>query len=185
LNKLFSEVLQTEAKERGLSPNDVARLFSLSRKVGEIESNNIASRTQGDTSDGIGRGKYQFESAKGSNAAKTAANRLIQWEDKHKTLDLSQEERAELSKDSPDFSKLSEDAQDALFIINLSVAEGVPLTDIAKGNIDEKEAWIRYHWAGSEDQRLSKEQMWDSRFSEKAQISKRAQIAKTFPEALL
>ena len=184
MSKLFSEVLRTEAKARDLNVDDVARLLSLSRKVGEIESNNIPTRTQGDSAAGIGRGKYQFEGEAGSNAAKTAANRLLQWESKHKSLDLSKEERTELLKNSPDFSKLSEDAQDALFIINLSIADGVPLTDIAKGDIDEKEAWVKYHWAGSEDKRPSKEQMWDSRFSEEAQLAKRANTAKTFMDAI-
>lgn len=184
MSKLFSEVLRTEAKERDLNADDVARLLTLSRKVGEIESNNIPTRTQGDSAEGIGRGKYQFETEKGSNAARTAANRLLQWESKHKSLDLSKEERTELLKNSPDFSKLSEDAQDALFIINLSIAEGVPLTDIAKGKISDKEAWLAYHWAGSEDKRASKEQMWDSRFSEQAQLDKRANTAKTFVDAL-
>lgn len=184
MSKLFSEVLRTEAKARDLNADDVARLLSLSRKVGEIESNNIPTRTQGDSAKGIGRGKYQFEGKAGSNAAKTAANRLLQWESKHKSLDLSKEERTELRKNSPDFSKLSEDVQDALFIINLSIADGVPLTDIAKGVIDEKEAWIKYHWAGNEKQRPSKEQMWDKRFSKEAQLAKRANTAKTFPSAL-
>ena len=184
MSKLFSEVLRTEAESRDLNADDVARLLSLSRKVGEIESNNIPTRTQGDSDKGIGRGKYQFEGEGGSNAAKTAANRLVQWEEKHKSLDLSKKERAELLKNSPDFSKLSEDAQDALFIINLSIAGGVPLTDIAKGNIAEKEAWIKYHWAGKEEERPSKENMWDARFSEKAQLAKRANTAKTFVDAI-
>ena len=184
MSKLFSEVLRTEAKARDLNVDDVARLLTFSNRVAEIESNNIADRTQGDSEKGIGRGKYQFENAGGSNAAKTAANRLAQWEEQHKFLDIPKEDRVELGKDSPDFSKLSEDTQDALFIINMSIADGVPLTDIAKGKVSDKEAWIKYHWAGDPSKVSAKESMWDTRFNPQEAVAKRAKTAKTFVSAL-
>jgi hypothetical protein len=92
---------------------------------------------------------------------------------------ITTERRRRRKKVSPDFSVLSEDTQDALFLINLSVAPNVPFTDIAKGKIPQKEAWIKYHWAGSEDEAASKSKMWDMRM-----IKNKAKQAKTFIESL-
>jgi len=183
MSSITNKVLKVEADSRKLGEAELTNLLGFARKVGEIESNNIPDRKQDDSEKGIGRGKYQFEGKGGSNAAKTAANRLKQWENKNEALPIPKADRVELSKDSPDFSKLSEDTQDALFFINLSVGEGIPFTDIAKGKVSNKEAWLKYHWAGSDEDRPAKESMWDSRFNNS--LLKRAQAAKTFPEALM
>lgn len=179
MSNVLDVVIEKEAKGRELNNEDISNIRSFMRNVGEIESNNIPDRYQADREDSAGRGKYQFENDKGSNAAKTAANRLSQWEKQNGKLELSKEEREELSKPSPNFAKLSEDAQDALFLINLSVAPNVPFTDIAKGKIPQKEAWIKYHWAGSEKEVGEKERMWDMRM-----LKNKAKQAKTFISSL-
>ena len=175
----LDQVLGIEAKKRQLDDKDLINLKSFMNNVGEIESNNIPDRYQNDSEDSAGRGKYQFENEKGSNAAKTAANRLAQWEKANGELDISKKEREELSKPSPNFAALSEEVQDALFLINMSLAPKVPFSDIAKGKIPQKEAWLKYHWAGSEEEAPKKARMWDMR-----QMKNKAKQAKTFISSL-
>ena len=179
MSDLLNTVIEIESKKRKLNSDDISNIRSFMHNVGDIESNNISTRYQGDSEESAGRGKYQFENNKGSNSAKTAANRLNQWEKLNQKLPISEKDREELKKPSPDFSVLSEETQDALFLINLSVAPNVPFTDIAKGKIPQKEAWIKYHWAGSEDEAASKSKMWDMRM-----IKNKAKQAKTFIESL-
>jgi hypothetical protein len=179
MSDLLNKVLGIEAKKRKLNDQDLSNLKSFMNNVGEIESNNIPDRYQNDSEDFAGRGKYQFENDKGSNAARTAANRLAQWEKANGKLDIPLKEREELSKPSPNFAALSEPVQDALFLVNMSIAPQVPFSDIAKGKIPQKEAWIKYHWAGSEKEALKKSRMWDMR-----QMEKQANKAKTFISSL-
>jgi hypothetical protein len=179
MSDLLNKVLGIEAKKRKLNDQDLSNLKSFMNNVGEIESNNIPDRYQNDSKDSAGRGKYQFENDKGSNAAKTAANRLAQWEKANGKLDIPLKEREELSKPSPNFAALSEPVQDALFLVNMSIAPQVPFSDIAKGKIPQKEAWIKYHWAGSEKEAPKKSRMWDMR-----QMEKQANKAKTFVSSL-
>jgi hypothetical protein len=179
MSDLLNQVLGIEAKKRKLNDQDLSNLKSFMNNVGEIESNNIPDRYQNDSKDSAGRGKYQFENDKGSNAAKTAANRLAQWEKANGKLDIPLKEREELSKPSPNFAALSEPVQDALFLVNMSIAPQVPFSDIAKGKIPQKEAWIKYHWAGSEKEAPKKSRMWDMR-----QMEKQANKAKTFISSL-
>ena len=175
----LSQVLGIEARKRKLSSQDLSNLKSFMNNVGEIESNNIPDRYQNDSEDSAGRGKYQFENDKGSNAARTAANRLAQWEKANGTLDIPSNEREELAKSSPNFAALSEPVQDALFLVNMSIAPKVPFSDIARGKIPQKEAWIKYHWAGSPEEAPKKERMWDMR-----QMQNKAKEAKTFISSL-
>ena len=179
MSDLLNQVLGIEAKKRKLNDQDLSNLKSFMNNVGEIESNNIPDRYQNDSENSAGRGKYQFENDKGSNAAKTAANRLAQWEKANGKLDIPPKEREELSKPSPNFAALSEPVQDALFLVNMSIAPQVPFNDIAKGKIPQKEAWIKYHWAGSEKEAPKKSRMWDMR-----QMEKQADKAKTFISSL-
>jgi hypothetical protein len=179
MSDLLNQVLGIEAKKRKLNDQDLSNLKSFMNNVGEIESNNIPDRYQNDSENSAGRGKYQFENDKGSNAAKTAANRLAQWEKANGKLDIPPKERKELSKPSPNFAALSEPVQDALFLVNMSIAPQVPFSDIAKGKIPQKEAWIKYHWAGSEKEAPKKSRMWDMR-----QMEKQADKAKTFVSSL-
>ena len=179
MSDLLNQVLGIEAKKRKLNDQDLSNLKSFMNNVGEIESNNIPDRYQNDSENSAGRGKYQFENDKGSNAAKTAANRLAQWEKANGKLDIPPKEREELSKPSPNFAALSEPVQDALFLVNMSIAPQVPFNDIAKGKIPQKEAWIKYHWAGSEKEAPKKSRMWDMR-----QMEKQADKAKTLSSSL-
>lgn len=179
MSNLLDQVLSTEAKARSLEDKDISNIRGFISKVGDIESNNRPDRYQDDSDESAGRGKFQFENDKGSNASKTAAKRLSQWEEKNGKLPLSKAERDELSKPSPNFAKLSEDTQDAMFIINMSIAENVPFTKIAKGEIPQKEAWIKYHWAGSEEEAENKRKMWDER-----QAINQAMQARTFVSSL-
>ena len=179
MSDLLNQVLGIEAKKRNLNDQDLSNLKSFMNNVGEIESNNIPDRYQNDSEDSAGRGKYQFENDKGSNAARTAANRLAQWEKANGTLDIPPNEREELAKPSPNFASLSEPVQDALFLVNMSIAPKVPFSDIAKGKIPQKEAWIKYHWAGSPEEASKKARMWDMR-----QMQNKAKEAKTFISSL-
>lgn len=179
MSDLLNQVLGIEARKRKLSSQDLSNLKSFMNNVGEIESNNIPDRYQNDSKDSAGRGKYQFENDKGSNAARTAANRLAQWEKANGTLDIPSNEREELAKSSPNFAVLSEPVQDALFLVNMSIAPKVPFSDIARGKIPQKEAWIKYHWAGSPEEAPKKERMWDMR-----QMQNKAKEAKTFISSL-
>jgi len=176
----LQKVLQVEADKRNLSSNDVLRLMDWADNVAQVESNKIATRTQGDSEQGIGRGKYQFESTKGSGAAKTAATRFFNWEKQNDVLEIPKEDREELYKEDPDFSKLSEETQDALFIIHHSLHPKTPLTDIAKGKVQQSEAWLKYHWAGNDKDKSSKQQQW----YKEIELPKKAKIANTFAEAM-
>lgn len=185
-----AQVLRVEANMRSLEREDLERLKEWANSVAEIESNNIPDRKQGDSETGIGRGKYQFEIKKevdgktvGSGSAITAAQRLKNWEEKNGKLNIPEEDRKELAKDIPDFSKLTEPTQDAIFFIHHSLKENVPLTAIAKGEYDPKEAWLNFHWAGDKEDRLAKSLMWDARISD-SYLSKAANVAKTFIGAL-
>ena len=188
MNSLQDMVLSVEAQERNLAPEEIERLKYFASQVAEIESNNKADRQQGDDPSLPGKGKYQFETnAKGgSNSAFTANNRLRNWEKRFGSLPIPEKDRKELQKKSPDFSRLSEDTQDALFFINLSQHETAPLTELAKGKIANKNMWLDFHWAGGKNSPElipEKEEMWDKRFRSST-LNQRALTANTFPEAM-
>ena len=163
---LFGKALSAIADTRGWNPQDSSNLINFMGKVAEIESNGIVDRKQGDSEDGIGRGKYQFETSKGSGASKTAANRLFRGLPKLgiDVSEIPEADRAELSSDDPDFSKLSEDVQDLAFLVDKAEAGGVDLTAIAKGEISAGDAWLTTHWKGSEEEAPGKLAMWQERF---------------------
>ena len=163
---LFGKALSAIADTRGWNPQDSNNLINFMGKVAEIESNSIVDRKQGDSEDGIGRGKYQFETSKGSGASKTAANRLFRGLPKLgiDVSEIPEADRAELASDDPDFSKLSEDVQDLAFLVDKAEAGGVDLTAIAKGEISPADAWLTTHWKGSEEEAPGKLAMWQERF---------------------
>lgn len=178
-------VLEKEAKARDLNPEDVKRLTDWANNVAEIESNNIPDRKQGDDPEGIGRGKYQFEirSKEGQAAAKTAANRFFEWEKQNNiTLDIPKKDREELKKETPDFSVLAEETQDAAFFINHILHPRTPLTRIAKGTYDPKKAWANFHYAGPD--KKDRERMWESRIEGKGFKARLASLANTFVDAI-
>lgn len=168
-NVTYNLLLEREAKKRGWGDEEIQRFESWRNQVAEIESNNIASRTQGDSETGIGRGKYQYELGKsggGSGAAKTAVKRLTNYLDRN-NLSLSmlpKQDIAVLQSKEPDFSKLSEETQDIIFLADKAEAKDVPLNQLVMGEISPQEAWLDWHWRGSSKERPAKMKMWDTRF---------------------
>lgn len=168
-NLTYNLLLEREASKRGWGEEEVGRFENWRNQVAEIESNNIANRTQGDSDTGIGRGKYQYELGKaggGSGAAKTAVTRLNTYLDRN-NLSLSmlpKEDVAILQSKEPDFSKLSEETQDIIFLADKSMAKDVPLNKLVSGEISPQEAWLDWHWRGSKKERPAKMKMWDTRF---------------------
>ena len=145
-------------------------------KVAEIESNNMPSRVQlikrdgKFVEDGPGRGKYQFEMfyAGGSGAAKTAINSTINLYKKYNQKVPEELYKLSLQEDI-DFSKLPESLQDDIFYASAAQKEGFLLDDLASGKLSEKDAWLNYHWAGSDEERGKKAKEWEERFEEAIQ----------------
>ena len=145
-------------------------------KVAEIESNNMPDRVQlikrdgKFVEDGPGRGKYQFEMfyAGGSGAAKTAINSTINLYKKYNQKVPDELYKLSLQEDI-DFSKLPESLQDDIFYASAAQKEGFLLDDLASGKLSEKDAWLNYHWAGSDEERGTKAKEWEERFDEAMQ----------------
>ena len=159
-------VLEAIRKIRGEAVADA--LVKHSNDVAEIESRNNAAAIQkikrdGQfVDDGPGRGKYQYETSKGSGANKTAITRYKEFYKKN-NLKIPDEYEILLSEKDVDFSKLPEELQNDIFYADKN--EGlIPLDDLASGKLTSKEAWLKYHWAGKEKDRPKKEIMWDERF---------------------
>jgi hypothetical protein len=141
-------------------------------KVAEIESNNMPTRIQdieldnGEIiADGPARGKYQYEMfyRGGSGAAKTAVNSTINLYKKYNKKVPDELYKLSLQEDV-DFSKLPESLQDDIFYASSAQKKGFLLDDLASGKLSEKDAWLNYHWAGKEEDRKSKSDLWDKRF---------------------
>jgi hypothetical protein len=166
LSGVFGKALQNVASIRDWDLGNVDTFVSFMDKVGEIESNNIADRTQLDSAEGIGRGKFQYETSAGSGANKTAVNRLFRSlpEFGLDLADIPKEDREILTSEDPDFSKLSEDTQNLVFLADKYQAPEADLDGIVNGRVDLKDAWLDSHWKGSADDRQSKIDMWEDRF---------------------
>ena len=184
INKFTGEPYQEEMDRLGFNEGGVLDLIRLNRgddvanslisygsKVAEIESNNMPTRVQlikrdGKlVEDGPGRGKYQFEMsyANGSGSAKNAVQRVLNL---YKRYGLKTPEKfVELSlEEDIDVSKLSESLQDDIFYANAAEHPDFKLDDLASGKLSEKNAWLNYHWAGKEEDKKSKSDLWDERF---------------------
>ena len=162
-------VLEAIKKIRGEAVADA--LVKHSNDVAEIESRNNAAAIQKIkrdgkfVDDGPGRGKYQYEMkySKGSGANETAITRYKEFHKKN-NLKIPDEYQILLNEKDVDFSKLPEELQNDIFYADKN--EGlIPLNDLASGKLSSKEAWLKYHWAGSEEDRPMKEKMWDERFN--------------------
>ena len=159
-------------KNRGDAVADSLQRYG--RKVAEIESNNMPTRIQdieldnGEIiSDGPARGKYQYEMfyRGGSGAAKTAVNSTINLYKKYNQKVPDELYKLSLQEDV-DFSKLPESLQDDIFYASSAQKKGFLLDDLASGKLSEKDAWLNYHWAGSDEERGQKAKMWEERFKE-------------------
>ena len=158
----YYTLLAKEARKRNWNPDQISVFENWRNSVGQIESNNIPTRTQGDSPKGIGRGKYQYETSKGSATNKTATNRLKSFLKKNNfsIKDLPESDRKVLSKGDPDFSLLSEDTQDIIFLADKSEAPETKLNDLVSGAISPDDAWIKWHWKGSKKEAEKKREQW-------------------------
>lgn len=157
---LCGQAMDALRKTRGWTPDQCEILLDYARRVAEVESNGDPAACQ--IGGGPGRGKYQFELMDGgSGAAAVARTRLGRFQYRHGIhFDFTAQDMAVLRADDLDCSKLSEDAQDALFIAN---ADGHPkfrLDDLVSGRVCFEDAWIRYHWAGGSDQERARREHW-------------------------
>jgi len=134
-------------------------LKSFGGKVAWLESDNIPDRIQ--ESDGLGRGKYQYEmnvftgeNDNPAGAGETAVRRMknayaaygLEIPKKWSTLlDLN-------NLDSPsyniDFSKLPENLQDELFYADKQQDPDFKLGKLGSGELSMEDAWLDFHWSG-------------------------------------
>lgn len=125
--------------------------------VANAESDRIPDRVQ--TSGGPGRGKYQYEleseEKEGQQGAKTAVNRYINFKTKN-NIPLTDRDLELMADKNPDFSKLPEDLQDAIFYADKAEHPKFSLTDLVKGRLSQEDAWADYHWAGDPNEREEK-----------------------------
>ena len=155
----LNQVLRIIAESRNYSGEQLKRLGNYSKSVALTESNGDPRAKQ--HKDGPGRGKYQFEMLSGSGRNMTAVQRLENFQKKYKQeLAFDPADLEVLQSKNPDFSQLSERAQDAVFFSDLMMGP-VPVEDLANGKLEGKDAWIKYHWAGSEKDRPAREAHWD------------------------
>ena len=157
----YKTLLEKEAKNRKWTPEQVAVFEKWRNNVGQVESNNNPTIQQ--IGGGPGRGKYQYElKAGGSGANIDAVTRLKRYLKKNglSLSDLPYSDHLELMTDDPDFSKLSSDTQDMIFLADKSLSANTPLNDLVSGTISPDEAWAQWHWKGSADKKQDKLDQW-------------------------
>lgn len=160
----YETLLKAEATRRNWEPLQVDMFESWREGVANVESGNDPARLQGDDEKGYGRGKYQYEVARGegSGTNATAINRLhkflSRWDLTFNSLPEGDQEI--LRSADPDFAKLSEDTQDILFLADKSEAPETSLDALTSGSISPAEAWADWHWKGSKEKRGDKLKQW-------------------------
>ena len=157
---LYEKALGALAKTRGWTDAQCDVLRAYAECVAAVESNCDPEACQ--AGGGPGRGKYQFELMEGgSGAASVARNRLAKFSFKHGVhFDFNKADLEVLQSDDPDFSKLSEDAQDAIFVANADRHPRFRLDDLMSGKTSFEDAWVKYHWAGGESQEPARREHW-------------------------
>jgi hypothetical protein len=115
---------------------------------------------------GPARGIYQYEikgTEDGSGASETALNRFYNYISKN-NLSIPLEYEDELKnlsdKNNPDFTELSPELQSQIFYADKDLGT-IPLDKLADGSLSSRDAWAKYHWAGSEKERPDKEEQFD------------------------
>ena len=115
---------------------------------------------------GPARGIYQYEikgTKDGSGASETALNRFYTYISKN-NLSIPLEYEDELKnlsdKNNPDFTELSPELQSQIFYADKALGT-IPLDKLADGSLSSRDAWVKYHWAGSEKERPDKEEQFD------------------------
>lgn len=161
----YDLLLGLESRRRGWDEDQLSEFEAWRHNVGQIESDNIPDRTQGGGPKGIGRGKYQYEQrrgGKGSGHAITASTRLKAFLDRYnfKLDDLPANDVLEIRKTDPDFSLLSEDTQDIIFLADKAIAPEAILDDLVNRKVRHDDAWIDWHWKGDPAHRDSKKAQW-------------------------
>ena len=142
--------------DRNYTDEEIQVLQQHADYVSNAESDRIPDRIQ--MGGGPGRGKYQYEistkNKPGQQGAKTAVNRYINFK-KDKKLTLTKEDKQLMQNKNPDFSKLSEDMQDAIFYADKAMGN-MPVGDLVKGKLSHENAWADYHWSGDPEERQDK-----------------------------
>ncbi len=145
-------ILQAIKSERQYNQEQIDRLKEHSRLVGYMESDSIPDRVQ--IGGGPGRGKHQYEikgSIDGSGASKTAVNRYITFKT-NRGLGLTKRDLLLKENKNPDFSKLPEDLQDAIFYADKALGY-LPVDDLVNKKLSHEEAWVDYHLIGNKKDR--------------------------------
>ena len=159
----YKTLLQKEAEKRGWTPEQVNVFEQWRNNISQIESNDNPTISQ--VGGGPGRGKYQYEvrAGKGSGSNIGAISRLKKYLKANElTLDsLPAADKKVLNASDPDFSKLSADTQDIIFLADKTLAARTSLNDLVTGKIDQNLAWAKWHWKGSNKDLPAKLEQWD------------------------
>jgi hypothetical protein len=75
----------------------------------------------------------------------------LEYEDELKNLS---------DKNNPDFTELSPELQSQIFYADKALGT-IPLDKLADGSLSSRDAWVKYHQAGSEKERPDKEEQFD------------------------
>jgi hypothetical protein len=96
---------------------------------------------------GPGRGIFQYEGPGGSNRAKDAIGRALQYYNSSKTEDMPEwlSNYIQESNGVYDFSKLTTPQQKALFLADYSQANHIKFGDYMKGLISTEDMWADFH----------------------------------------
>jgi hypothetical protein len=179
-DELYSELLDFASKNWGVKGSNIETLME---QIGQHESRGdhaAIQRSQGYKDDGTpyifdgpGRGYYQFETAKGSNAGNVAMSRLqnligdgAHVKDEKGTsvgkkgrLFKSGREMPSwmTSGESVDASKLNKKQQDILFLANYLQHPTARIDkDVLSSNEGRANFWADMHWAGDEKDKAGK-----------------------------
>ena len=155
LAQIILDAIQKDPN-RNYTDEEIEVLKQHADYVANAESDRIPDRIQ--MGGGPGRGKYQYEIATedkpGQQGAKTAVNRYINLKNKY-GIPLTEEDMLLRQDENPDFSKISEDMQDAIFYADKAMGN-MPVGNLVKGRLSHEDAWVDYHWAGDPQEREKK-----------------------------
>ena len=155
LAQIILDAIQKDPN-RNYTDEEIEVLKQHADYVANAESDRIPDRIQ--MGGGPGRGKYQYEIATedkpGQQGAKTAVNRYINLKNKY-GIPLTEEDMLLRQDENPDFSKISEDMQDAIFYADKAMGN-MPVGNLVKGRLSHEDAWADYHWAGDPQEREKK-----------------------------
>ena len=155
LAQIILDAIQKDPN-RNYTDEEIEVLKQHADYVANAESDRIPDRIQ--MGGGPGRGKYQYEivteDKPGQQGAKTAVNRYINLKNKY-GIPLTEEDMLLRQDENPDFSKISEDMQDAIFYADKAMGN-MPVGNLVRGRLSHEDAWADYHWAGDPQEREKK-----------------------------